>query len=120
MKELADLGFPPKKNDIEDLVKGLLKGRLSQQEEPPSIGRNFVYKMRRRHEDLDTTWFRHISHSKIFDSRPERISQYMDNFKYWIDKRAIQPRNIWNMDETGWARGFNEHKQRVYKGHKNA
>ena len=103
---LSDLGFPPKKADIKALIRCVLRARKTPPPEPVHIGENLVFRMKRRYTDLQTTTSRNISATKLIACQLERVSGYIDNYEYWSAQYNIKNKNKWNMDETGYIRGF--------------
>ena len=66
-----------------------------------------------RHPQLESTRRKCIEAARIKDVSVERLTKWLEDLERIIDAHNIEPQNIYNMDESGFAMGDIEASQRI-------
>jgi hypothetical protein len=69
------------------------------------LGKNWVQRFVRRHEEVRNAISRPISIDRFLAMEDERIQQYFDRYEELTTRHSIAIQNIWNMDEKGFSIG---------------
>ena len=70
------------------------------------VGTKWVYNYIKRHNQLRTRYSRQINHGRLKCHDPRVIQPWFDLVQHTIHKNGIQPEDIYNFDETGFAMGL--------------
>jgi hypothetical protein len=69
------------------------------------IGDQWVSRFLRRHSELSSVTLRSIESVRLKESSPARLRQYFADLENVIAEYDILPKNMYNMDESGFAIG---------------
>jgi DDE superfamily endonuclease/Tc5 transposase DNA-binding domain len=69
------------------------------------LGQQWVNRFLKRHPELQTIPGRTIEGSRVKESSEEKLTRWFNEFKRVIDEYKVDPKNIYNMDETGFSIG---------------
>ncbi|KAL1966447.1 hypothetical protein VTN77DRAFT_4589 [Rasamsonia byssochlamydoides] len=103
--DLNKRGLPPRPAFVENMANHLLSQRGSQGP-PPRVGKNWVFKLVKRHDELQTRYTRRYNHERAKCEESSIIGGWFDCLYEKIMKYGIQPDDIYNFDETGFAMGL--------------
>ena len=78
-----------------------------------SFGRDWVARFMSRHPQLESARRKCIEAARIKDVSVERLMKWFEDLQQVIDEHKIEPHNIYNMDESGFAIGDVEASQRI-------
>ena len=78
-----------------------------------SFGRDWVSRFMLRHPQLESARRKCIEAARIKDVSVERLTKWFEDLRQVIDEHGIEPYNIYNMDESGFAIGDVEASQRI-------
>ena len=67
------------------------------------IGKEWVPRFLRRHSELASVRPRSIDAARVKDTSPERLQRWFDDLKKMLAEFNVNPENIYNMDESGFA-----------------
>src|SRR6266496_4724977 len=110
--QVARTGFPARHSTVREMAEAIRLRRVSEinacnaeliSYEP--LGKNWVSRFVKRHPQLGTARGRAIESSRIKETTPEKLRQWFDEFKRFVDEHNVDPKNIYNMDETGFSIG---------------
>src|SRR5436305_10179111 len=73
--------------------------------EYPPIGDEWVDRFIQRHSILRTAFARHIDVARIKETTVDTILRWLNFSREIIEQYQVHPRNIYNMDESGFAIG---------------
>ena len=102
--DLDTRGVPPRPVHVEAMANILLKDRAT--DLPISVGKNWVYKFVRRHQQLQSRFTRKLHYQRAQCEDPVKIRAWFDLIKQTIEEYGIQEEDIYNFDETGFAMGI--------------
>jgi hypothetical protein len=111
--ELTKNGFPPRKRTIEEMAMEILRRRVQKMNDEagmevvhyPPIGKDWVRRFLNRHPDLQVKRARRIDAARVKEVSPEKVTEWFDTVKQMIHEYKIKPKNMYNMDETGFSIG---------------
>jgi hypothetical protein len=83
-------------------MANILLGERSNQ----SVGINWVYNYTKRHPELKSRFSRRYNYQRALCEDPRIIRPWFDLAQRAIDENGIQPEDIYNFDETGFAMGL--------------
>jgi len=75
------------------------------------IGKGWVARFLSRHPDLESARRKCIDAARIKDVSVKCLEKWFEDLQCIIDKHNIEPKNIYNMDESGFAIGDVEASQ---------
>lgn len=75
------------------------------------IGRDWVARFLSRWPELASARRKCIEAARIKDMSPDRLMKWFDDLESVIEEHNIEPRNVYNMDESGFAIGDVEASQ---------
>jgi len=113
--EVSEHGYPPRKGQVRQMAEDVRQRRLAKINdasmilvEYPSIGDEWVDRFIRRHPCLKTTFARRIDASRMKEITADAILLWLNETWETIEKFRINPQNIYNMDESGFAIGSSQ------------
>jgi hypothetical protein len=97
-------GAAPTPATVRDMANILLATRGSQ---PPStVGKNWPSIFIKRRDELRTRLSRRYDYQRALNEDPKSLQQWFLTVQSIIDEKGIQPEDIYNFDETGFAMGL--------------
>ena len=72
----------------------------------PTVGVNWVSVFIKRRDELRSRFSRRYDYQRVLNEDPRSICAWFENIKRVIDENGIQPEDIYNFDETGFAMGL--------------
>jgi len=97
-------GAAPRPSIVREMANILLAARGSTPS--PSVGQNWVTKFVKRHSDLSTRFSRRYDYQRAKTEDPKTISEWFSLVQKTIISYGIDPDDIYNFDETGFAMGL--------------
>ena len=94
-------GSAPRPSMARDMANILLAERGNQ-----TVGINWIYKFTNRHKELKSRYSRRYNYQRAKCEDPRVIQPWFDLVRRTIDENGIQPEDIYNFDETGFAMGL--------------
>ena len=94
-------GSAPRPSMVRDMANILLAERGG-----GVVGSKWVYNYTQRHNQLKTRYSRRYNHERAKCEDPRVIQPWFDLVRRTIDENGIQPEDIYNFDETGFAMGL--------------
>jgi hypothetical protein len=73
--------------------------------EYPPIGEQWIDRFIKRHDSLQTAFARRIDASRVQETTVDAIMQWLNLVVNTIQKYGVQKKDIYNMDESGFAIG---------------
>ena len=73
---------------------------------PISVGKNWVYKFVKRHQQLQSRFTRKLHYQRAQCEDPTTIQAWFNLIQQKVDQYGIQEEDIFNFDETGFAMGI--------------
>jgi hypothetical protein len=97
-------GAAPRPATVREMANILLKARGL----TPSltVGQNWVSNFVKRHDELRTRFSRRYDYQRALNEDPKSLRQWFATVQRVIDENGIQPEDIYNFDETGFAMGL--------------
>ncbi|MDP1994524.1 MAG: transposase [Ignavibacteria bacterium] len=96
-------GMPPRISTVRDMAGLLIAQRLAN---PPSVGKNWVLKFIKRHDELKSKYNRKYDHQRAKCEDPELIKGWFRRVQSTIVEYGICNDDIYNFDETGFQMGI--------------
>ena len=97
-------GAAPRQATIQEMANILLAARGSQP--PPTVGKNWPSKFVERREELRTRYSVRYDYQRALNEDPKALRSWFTIVQNVIDENGIQPEDIYNLDETGFAMGL--------------
>jgi hypothetical protein len=94
-------GSAPRPPMVRDMANILLRERNGQ-----PVGINWVYNYTKRYPEIRTRFSRRYDYKRALCEDPRIIMPWFDLVRRTIDENGIQPEDIYNFDETGFAMGL--------------
>ena len=73
---------------------------------PPTVGVNWVSNFVKRRDELRTRFSRRYDYQRALNEDPKAIKEWFLTVQRVIEENGIQPEDIYNFDETGFAIGL--------------
>ncbi|KAJ5731126.1 uncharacterized protein N7483_005634 [Penicillium malachiteum] len=73
---------------------------------PPTVSKNWPSTFINRREEIRTRVSRQYDYQRALNEDPKSIQAWFTTVQQVIDKNGIQPEDIYNLDETGFAMGL--------------
>ena len=70
------------------------------------IGVNWVTRFINRHEDIRSRYTKRYDYQRALCEDPKKIGEWFQLVKNMVAKYGIQPEDVYNFDETGFAMGI--------------
>jgi hypothetical protein len=103
--DLDKRGLPPRPAFVENMANYLLSQRGSQGL-PLQVGKNWVFNLVKRRDELRTRYSRRYNHERAKCEDSKIIREWFDCLHNKVMEYGIQPDDIYNFDETGFAMGL--------------
>jgi hypothetical protein len=97
-------GAAPRPATIREMANILLAARGSQP--PPTVGKNWPSKFAERRDKLRTRFSVRYDYQRALNEDPKALRAWFATVQRVIDENGIQPEDIYNFDETGFAIGL--------------
>jgi DDE superfamily endonuclease/Tc5 transposase DNA-binding domain len=112
---LTITGYPPRYDTLREMAEEIRKRRVKNINQDglelvkyDDIGKQWVPRFLRRHPELASVRPRSIDAVRIKDTSPERLQRWFDDLEKAVMEYNIKPKNMYNMDESGFAIGEKE------------
>lgn len=73
---------------------------------PPTVGVNWVSSFVKRHDELHTGFSKRYNHQSALNEDRKLLKKRFATVEHVTDENGIQPEDIYNFDETGFATGL--------------
>jgi hypothetical protein len=103
--DLDKRGLPPRPAFVSNMANYLLLQRGSQSP-PLGVGKNWVYNLVKRRDELRTQFSRRYNHERAKCEDIKIIREWFDSLSAKITEYGFLPEDIYNFDETGFAMGL--------------
>jgi hypothetical protein len=97
-------GAPPRPTTVQEMADILLAARGSTQVQ--TVGEKWVYNFVKRHPGLSTRYSRRYNNERAKCEDPKIIQEWFNLIQKTILENGIDPDDIYNFDETGFAMGL--------------
>ncbi|OOQ84502.1 hypothetical protein PEBR_29779 [Penicillium brasilianum] len=97
-------GAAPRPATVGEMANILLATRGSNP--PPTVGVNWPSSFIKRRDELRSRFSRRYDYQRALNEDPKSIRQWFTTVQRTIDEKGIQPEDIYNFDETGFAMGL--------------
>jgi hypothetical protein len=97
-------GAAPRPSTVREMANILLAARGSTT--PLTVGVNWASTFVRRRDELRTRFSRRYDYQRALNEDPKSIQEWFSMVKRVVDENGIQPEDIYNFDETGFAMGL--------------
>ncbi|CEO61207.1 hypothetical protein PMG11_05506 [Penicillium brasilianum] len=97
-------GAAPRPATVGEMANILLAARGSQP--PPTVGKNWPSKFIERRDELRTRFSVRYDYQRALNEDPKALRAWFATVQSVIDENGIQPEDIYNFDETGFAMGL--------------
>jgi hypothetical protein len=97
-------GAAPRPSTVREMADLLLETRGSTP--PPSVGQNWVTNFVKRHPNLSSRFSRRYNYERARCEDPKVICEWFSLVQKTIVQYGINPDDIYNFDETGFAMGL--------------
>ena len=97
-------GAAPRPSSVREIADLLLAARGSTP--PLSVGKNWVIEFVKRYSDLSSRFSRRYNYTRAKCEDPKIISEWFSLVQKTILSYGIDPDDIYNFDETGFAIGL--------------
>jgi hypothetical protein len=97
-------GAAPRPATVGEMANILLAARGSNP--PPTVGVNWPSNFIKRRDELRSRFSRRYDYQRALNEDPKSIRQWFTTVQSVINENGIQPEDIYNFDETGFAMGL--------------
>ena len=97
-------GAAPRPATVGEMANILLVARGSTP--PPTVGENWPSTFINRRSELCTGFSRRYDYQRALNEDPKALRDWFTTVQNIIDENGIQPEDIYNFDETGFAMGL--------------
>ena len=97
-------GAVPRPATVREMANILLAARGSYP--PPTVGKNWPSTFINRHEEIRSRFSRRYDYQRALNEDPKSIREWFTTVQRVIDENGIQPEDIYNFDEIGFAMGL--------------
>jgi len=97
-------GAAPRPSTVREMANILLAARGSQPQ--PTVGVNWATTFIKRRDKLCTRFSKCYNYQRALNEDPKSLREWFANVQRVIDENGIQPEDIYNFDETGFAMGL--------------
>jgi hypothetical protein len=73
---------------------------------PPTVGKNWPSTFINRREEIRSRFSRRYDYQRALNEDPKSLREWFTTVQRVIDENGIQPEDIYNFDETGFAMGL--------------
>lgn len=117
---LTQRGYAPRYRTVRELAEIIRNRRVLgvndvdvQLVNYDAFGKDWVARFMSRHPQLKSARRKCIEAARLKDVSVERLTKWFDDLRGIIEEHNIEPENLYNMDETGFAIGDVEASQRI-------
>ena len=117
---LTATGYAPRHATLREMAEEIRKRRVKQINSDDmilikydGIGKHWIHRFLRRHPELASVKPRSIDAPRVKDTSPERLTKWFEDLRTTIEEFNIRPKNMYNMDESGFAIGDVEPSRRI-------
>jgi len=117
---LTRTGYPPRHATLREMAEEIRKQRVKyindssiQLTHYDPIGRQWIPRFLGRHSELSSIITRSIDTPRIKDTSPEALQRWFTELERVMEEFRISPKDLYNMDESGFAIGEIEATQRI-------
>lgn len=96
-------GAAPRPSTVREMANLLLADRGSTP--APTVGVNWATKFIQRREELCTRFSRRYDYQRALNEDPTSLREWFKTVQRIVNESGIQPEDIYNFDETGFAMG---------------
>src|SRR5579862_2527064 len=118
--KLTECGYAPRYQTVQELAEIIRNRRVfgvndetSQLVHYEPFGRDWVPRFLAHHPQLQSARRKCIEAARIKDVSEAQLTKWFQDLRTVIDEHKIEPHNIYNMDESGFAIGDVEASQRI-------
>jgi hypothetical protein len=97
-------GAAPRPSTVREMANILLAARGSTRQ--LTVGVNWASTFIGRRDELRTRFSRRYDYQRALNEDPKSLRKWFTTVKRIIDENGIQPEDIYNFDETGFAMGL--------------
>jgi hypothetical protein len=97
-------GAAPRQATVREMANILLAARGSHP--PPTVSKNWPTAFIKRLEELRSRYSRKYDYKRALNEDPKALRAWFATVQRIVDENGIQPEDIYNFDETGFAMGL--------------
>lgn len=97
-------GAAPRLSTVQEMANILLAARG--ETSPTTVSKNWPSTFVNRREELRTRYSKKYNYERALNEDPRSLRQWFTTVQRTIDEKGIQPEDIYNFDETGFAMGL--------------
>ncbi|KAL2005185.1 hypothetical protein VTN00DRAFT_3035 [Thermoascus crustaceus] len=83
---------------------------------PPTVGVNWPSTFINRRDELCTHYLKHYNYQRTLNEDLKSLQEWFATVQRVIDENSIQPEDIYNFDETGFAMGLISAQKEIANG----
>ena len=117
---LTQRGYAPRYRTVRELAEIIRQRRVASVNEEDiqlinydQFGRDWGARFLSRHPQLESARRKCIEAARIKDVSVKRLTKWFEDLEQVIEEKNIEPKNLYNMDESGFAIGNVEASQRI-------
>jgi hypothetical protein len=97
-------GAAPRPATVRDMANILLAARGNNP--PATVGKNWPSTFIQRRDEIRTRFSRRYDYQRALNEDPKSLREWFNKVQSIVDENGIQPEDIYNFDETGFAMGL--------------
>lgn len=97
-------GAAPRPSTVQEMANILLAARGHSP--PDTVGKNWPSSFIQRRNELLTCFSKRYDYQRALNENPKAIKEWFTTVQRTIEENGIQPEDIYNFDETGFAMGL--------------
>ena len=97
-------GAAPRPATVGEMANILLTARGTNPS--PTVGKNWPSKFINRREEIRSRFSKRYDYRRALNEDPKSLREWFTTVQHVIDENGIQPEDIYNFDETGFAMGL--------------
>jgi hypothetical protein len=97
-------GAAPRPSTVREMANILLAARGDNP--PATVGKNWPSTFIQRRDELRTCFSRRYDYQRALNEDPKSLREWFTTVRRVVDENGIQPEDIYNFDETGFAMGL--------------
>ena len=110
IKRLDDWGFPPRLDMVKEMARMLVgkkkEGLISMEGGSIGLGKNWLSRFLDRHKDIASRYSSNLERQRAYANDPKTINDYFRKYNRIRIQHAIEPEDIYNLDEKGFMMGM--------------
>jgi len=119
MKRLDDWGFPPWLDMVKEMARMLVgkkeEGLISMEGGSIDLEKNWLSRFLERHKDIASRYSSNLERQRAYANDPKTINNYFRKYNRIHIQHAIEPKDIYNLDEKGFMMGMSAKTKVVTK-----